>query len=142
MSVEVAWVALPPLGWLLWAAGGTWEKRWRRVAWPLLLGLGLGALGVSWWRSAAVACSVWVACSLGYGDGVPWPRRLCVAAGHGLALTWVRWSWAAPLVMLGVFGGQLWLSRRWNRWTWKLVEGSTGMAQGALAVWLATTPRV
>ena len=138
MSVEWLWVLLPPTGWALWSAGGTGWKPARRIVYPLLLSLALLSYGTAWWRCGLLGLATATVAHMGYGTFTPVCRRGVVGLLLGLSLLPLG---IVPLVALGtssVFLGAYWLSLRHLAFTWKLVEGLTGLAHAGGAVWIAT----
>lgn len=147
LAPETAWVFLPPLGAMLWSAGGTWWKPLRRWGYPLLLVGVLAALGTIWWRWLLTAISTSAAAHLGYGEASSWRKRWLV----GLALACSSWplavgspimSWytlslSTALILL-TFTGGLWLSQTFSRWTHKITELCTGFVHASVCLWWAT----
>ena len=138
LSAEVLWIICPPTGWALWSWGGTGFKPARRFILPLVLGLLLLAYGISWLRCLLTAISLIIAYSLGYGEGKSWIYRALVGMSYGASLLWIRFAWWPPILTAMCFVGLMWLSRRFQKITWKFCEGTNGLLHGVLAVWLAT----
>ena len=140
MSDEWLWVLIPPLGWMLWAIGGTGWKPARRVMYPLLLSVALLSYGTVWWRCGGLGLATSAVAHLGYGSSKPVWWRWGVGLLLGLSLVPLG---VQPLLMLftsSVFLITYWLSLRFNSLTWKLAEGMTGLAHAGSAVWMVTHP--
>jgi len=137
MGAETLWVTLPPLGWALWAAGGTWSKSFRRFVWPVVLAVFLSP-HIGPWSALFLGVLVWGTASLGYGDSKNWFERTAVGCSYGFALWPIQVALWTPFVTGVWFIGHMALSRKYNDYPWKLVEGLVGGLQGLLAVWLVT----
>lgn len=138
MSDEALWISLPPLGWALYALGGTTWKGWRRYVYPLVLGLALFWHGTAWWAAALTAGCFSAVCHLGYGDAHAWPWRVLVGLLMGLSLAPLGGPWGVWLVPSAAFLLTFWVSRRWDAWPWKLSEGLVGLTHAITAAWLVT----
>ena len=132
---EFAWILIPPIGALCFSIGGTGYKWVRRFLGPILIAALLYIFGVPAWQTVVFGGSSAAVFSLGYGDSKNWLVRALVGIVYGLTILSLGPIWVAPLIMLFVFTGQMWLSQRWNWYPWKWVELSTGFAHGSLACW-------
>ena len=116
----------------LWMIGGTGFKPARRFILPGIAGVLLLSL-VSWWQIAGVVGTMMVANCLPYGDRTPWWLKPLVFASLGAHVIWLDpifglW-WALGM---GIIGSCLMLlSKRFNRFTWKVVESIFGFLQAA-----------
>ena len=132
---EWHWIVLPQFGWLLWTLGGTYHKAYRRWVWPAVVVGVLLITEVGLWHSLAAGGLVCGSAHFGYGDGKSWVWRTLVGASYGLAALPLGGSWAVLCLTAASFVGLMVLSRRWNRFSWKIVEGLTGLLQGSVIVW-------
>lgn len=133
MTQETLIIALAPAGWALWGLGGRGvmgTKTWRRELWPLwCAGWAFAAIGD--WRYAFTGFVVGDAVHrMPYGESTSWGMRGVTALCLGLwTMGFMAPLWAA-LWVSGWFFSHLWLSRRFNQYTWRWVETSTGLWQG------------
>lgn len=114
---------------LLFLIGGTWWKPARRYGIPVLF-ITIGILsGVMWWKALAMALTICVALSAGYGENSPYWKKALVFSGYGISFLWIGWSaWIiiTPFLCLLMF----WLSNNKKTSTtfaWKIVEGIMGL---------------
>ena len=118
---------------ILWLLGGTRFKWARRFVWPLMAALILHLHGVGPWRILGVYLGLVLTCSLGYGEGTSWPRRVAVFLSYSMPSLWLNWHlW--PLRFLLTGGGCsliFWLSRRFNKVDHKVFESTAGWTQAA-----------
>ena len=134
---ELVWF-LVPLGALLWMAGGTWHKAYRRWAYPLGLCISLLLAGAPGWPMLWVFFVTVLATHLGYGDDSSWFERWVAGAVYGISVIpfGVQWS----VLLMVSFVGLLWASRRWNAFPHKLVEFLHGSLHAFVVVWGVTRP--
>lgn len=116
---------------VLWMAGGKWWKGWRRYVAPAACALFATASGASLARGGLLFLGLAVVNSLGYGDSIPWWRRILVFGA--LALPVVVLDPAVALVSVpltaGLLSGAFWLTRKYNRVTFKVWEALAGLLQ-------------
>ena len=125
-------IVLLGAGTMLVPAGGTGWKPARRFVWPAVAG-GLLAYSGYGWESLLVALTLVLVNLLAYGDRTSWPMRAVVFTSFGLPGVWLTAGhvWL-PLVACGVFvTGAMWLSRKFNWVSWKIVEAFAGFLQAA-----------
>lgn len=142
MSVEWAYILLPPTGWALWAIGGTGHKWARRYGYPVVLAAVLFALGTPWWATWLTGISISFVAHLGYGDRTGWLMRWLVGLSYGSSVmplaalrpNWMSW---AILALAGSFVGLIWLTRRHNWLPHKIIEGTWGLLHATASIWLA-----
>jgi len=127
---EPSMIVLLTLGPMLWMIGGTFWKPARRFVWPVIAGITLVGL-VSWWVWAGVVATMIGTACLPYGERTPWWLKNMVFASLGAHVIWLDpifglW-WALGM---GIIGSCLMLlSKRFNRFTWKVVESIFGLSQ-------------
>ena len=138
-------LVIPSAG-LLWFLGGRGadldydtsvlrlHKNWRRIVWPVLMGLLCVGNGLPWLLSMGVAAGLWVANILPYGDRTSWPVRIGVSALLGAPALLLHWDLAFPLVTVVEFTLLHLLSLKKNWMSWPVVEALTGATQAAVMV--------
>jgi hypothetical protein len=136
---EWCFILIPTISGLTFALGGTkGVGKWvRRFLGPALITALLVLFGGIWWRVLIFGLTSSAVFSLGYGDGKGWLWRGLVGLLLGAPPLALGPIWAAPLVMLATFAGQMVLSRCFNWWAWKAVEVSTGFVFGLLTCFAA-----
>lgn len=127
MSKELLYITVPPLVWLLWTAGGTFNKAFRRLGVPLLILTVCLLMKTDFIIAFIVSALSFAAYTLGYGGQKSWLFRgfagCCYAISliplglHPILLT-------IPVTFLLTF----WLSRRFNSFSWKVSEGLTSLS--------------
>lgn len=107
------WLQIAVLAWcsVLFAVGGTKGKYWRRFVLPA--GLLVVALlsGVIWWKAVAMAVSLIVALSLGYGERTVYWLKALVFASYGASFLWIGFTWwmlISPAVLMLLFMASNW----------------------------------
>lgn len=119
-----------------WLIGGTYQKAFRRIGWPLAAAFILHLHGLGAWRCLGVYLGLMLTCVLGYGDRTSWPNRIGVFLSYalpsfvlGLHLWWLR---------LALTGGgcslMFWLSRRFGKVDHKVFESYAGFAQASTLI--------
>ena len=128
-------IGLCAAGGILWAAGGTWWKGWRRFLWPTVVAGGLLFSGIAWPVSLGCAAAVMISTLLPYGDLTPTPVRWLVILAHNLPCLVINlWAFPVALVAAALSIGLFQASKKWNFVTHKLFEFFSGFAQGACIV--------
>ena len=107
-------------------------KSWRRHILPAVCCALLWMCGVVWWRALASSAVKVIANTNGYGEDDPlWKRAITLLLLGAPAIVLDPSVWIfAPVYTLVVFGGHYALSRRFNRFSWPLVEFMAGASQG------------
>lgn len=114
---------------LLWMAGGTWHKAWRRFVLPLAWLMLLVSL-IPRWQAILACLGLVIVNALPYGDRTPWKARLLVFAALTTPLLIISWQgWWISLLFATVLSGAFWLSRRVHAFTHKFFEGLAGLLQ-------------
>lgn len=141
MNQEYVIIGLVCLGALLFSLGGTINKALRRFLLPLILASGGLLLGLAWWRCLIALPLMIGALCLGYGENHPlWKKALTILALGACLLPLASGANALlTLIIPAVFGTNYWLSRRFNWYSWKLVELACGGALGGVVTLLALT---
>jgi hypothetical protein len=131
---EWSFILIPTIGGLTFALGGTkGVGKWvRRFLGPALTTTLLVLFGAVWWRALICGLASSAVFCLPYGDGKGWLWRGLVGLLLGAPPLALGPIWAAPLVMIFVFTGQLWLSMRVHWYQHKIVEVTTGFVRGLL----------
>lgn len=120
---------------ILWMAGGTWWKGFRRIVWPIIAASILTLSGLEWWRGIILCSSLFVVCSLPYGDRTPIPVKIFVFFLIGvpaLAISFKAWPaiiGAGIITSIGFL-----LTNRWPPFTHKIFEAWAGLAQASAIV--------
>lgn len=132
---------LPSVSAVLFGIGGGGFKWARRFVMPVVLCAGALLLGIVWWRCLIALLLTCGAATLGYGESHPLWRKALTILALGLCLLPLANGANALLTLLipAVFGAGYWLSRKYNWFTWRLVELSCGFAMGGVVVLLALT---
>lgn len=147
LSPEIAWFILP-INSALWMAGGTWNKLFRRIGYPLCISLlGLLFSRYSWWwaLSSLAAYGVATLPTTLIGSDVTssiWNRVWVFIWGIALTLPSLLVSrLILPCLIFGLFIGLLVTLSNWKPtaryFPWKMVEffvGSLVMIPYCLAV--------
>ena len=128
--------------WLLGGSGVTpFRKGWRRFIWPITCG------GLLLWSGTPIVTALLTSsalmgvCSLGYGDSTPYPVRVLVfflLPAPALILN----LWAFPFVLLfgALITGFDWLTKKYNFFTHKILEGLAGFSQAAAIIIASLMP--
>ena len=126
LDKELPYIALLPLGSLLWMLGGWKWKGWRRFVLPLLL-LGFClACSVGVVKAILVSLICAMSTSLPYGENSSWLERVMTSITFGiigipLGLTW--YMILPPIVfILGWIASNSRLKVQW-----KIIEGCVGL---------------
>jgi hypothetical protein len=129
------------LGSALFAIGGTGFKFVRRFIMPVVLATGAFLLGIIWWRCLIMACLTISAMHLGYGENQSLWRKILTVLSFSICLLPLATGLNGFLTLITplFFGLSYWLSRKFNWWTWKLVELTAGFNLGLVVVLLAMT---
>ena len=133
-------VLLPFIGSQLWFVGGAYNKVFRRVVWPGIVGVTLMLVGVPVVPSLLVSVLLGAVHTLPYGEGletrfgrvVAWVIRTAVAASYGLAFYPITHNFLAAIVTVLAFIPTYAVSRNNNNYSWPSVEAGVGAAEGAI----------
>ena len=124
-------IVLLGCGPILWMIGGTWKKWARRFLWPAAVFFMLPY--IHYWTPLQVPGTLIITCSLPYGDRTPWWLKVLVFAGLGAHVIWLDpifglwWTLGTSIALTAL----AYLSKRFNRVTWKVWEASAGILQAA-----------
>ena len=129
-------IVLLTTGPLLWMVGGSgawpFHKGWRRFVWPVIAVITLIGYN-SWWQVLGVAGTMIGANCAPYGDRTPWWLKCLVftsLGAHVIFLDPIFGLWWA--LGTGIICSCLMLlSKRFDRFTWKIVEATFGFLQAA-----------
>ena len=121
-------------GVLGWSLGGTFNKAWRRIAWPIVAATAVLMSGLDVQAGLLFAVLVGVN-SLPYGDRTPWPVKIAVflaLAAPGLVVNPTVW----PFTLLGgcLITALAIGTRKLNYFTHKLFEAGAGLVQAGIIV--------
>ena len=132
---------LPPVSAILFGIGGGGFKWARRFVMPVVLCAGALLLGIVWWRCLISLLLIVGASCLGYGENHPlWRKALTILALGSCLIPLANGANALLTILIPVvFGTGYWLSRKYNWFTWRLVELSCGGVMGAVVILIALT---
>ena len=130
---EYVMIGVLSLGPALYALGGTGLKFCRRFILPVILGTSAFLLDAGLLPSIGVWLLSTLVFHLGYGENTPILMRGLTILAHGLCLAPLIHGHNALIMILPplAFGIGYWLSRKFNWFTWKIVEAGNGFIIGA-----------
>ena len=117
---------------ILWMAGGTWKKFWRRFVWPLFALITTWGL-ISNWLVVGMGLTLIGTATLPYGDRTSWLVRFIVFTMLGAHVIWLDpifglwWALGTAIVLSAYMA----LSQRYNRATHKIFEFLAGGLQAS-----------
>jgi hypothetical protein len=138
MNKELYMVVIPAVSWLLFALGGTQISdtvkgmKWiRRFVLPVVYAAACILAGYIW-QGFLVGLIAMLVYHLGYGDKVPWWRKILVGAGYALVtvpMDITFWNYITFVAFIGLF---ILSNTKWSAkyFVWKICEGFFGLFVG------------
>ena len=108
MEFNHEWLMIVAMGagGVLFAAGGTGPKWARRYLLPVILTIVAGVSGVIWWRCAIYWATQTGVLHLGYGEKLPYWRKMLTFIAYVLPTLILGFSWwqlITPVLMIALF---------------------------------------
>ena len=132
---EIQIIVLLASGGILWAAGGTWWKGFRRFLLPVVAVVTLAATSIGLIRAVLCGLTIALSAALPYGDRTPWPVRVLVflaIPAPALVVNAGVWPYVLGAGLL-IIGGAT-LTRNRPEFTHKIWEFCAGVIQAGVIV--------